>query len=162
MAFRFTKFIPECRCRFVCLSISIGTCRYLIVMLILFALQRISQNLHLDLLWTLAFDKMPPTMGIYSIWGKEDYDSPNISLDCLLPAGFLLQIEVMKDATILSIKKVFWISSFTFLNSPSSRLTLWWACNRKSRFNHDGSTPVCDAALVGWSQEVSDQQISWR
>jgi len=52
---------------------------------------------------------MPPTGAWYSIWATErdDYDSPELLLDCLLPTGIIVQLKhVSKDATLVDIKTV--------------------------------------------------------
>jgi len=52
---------------------------------------------------------MPPTGAWYSIWSteREDYDSPELLLDCLLPTGIIVQLKgVRKDATLADIKTV--------------------------------------------------------
>ena len=47
---------------------------------------------------------MAPTA--YSIWAQDDYDSPDIDIDCLLPNGILVPITVKKHETMASIKQV--------------------------------------------------------
>lgn len=47
---------------------------------------------------------MAPTDPSYSIWAQEDYDSPDLMLDCLLPNGIIIQMTVPKDALICTIK----------------------------------------------------------
>jgi len=52
---------------------------------------------------------MPPTGAWYSIWAteREDYDSPELLLDCLLPTGIIVQLKaVPKDAKLADIKMV--------------------------------------------------------
>jgi len=52
---------------------------------------------------------MPPTGAWYSIWATErdDYDSPDLLLDCLLPTGIIVQLKrVPKDAKLADIKTV--------------------------------------------------------
>jgi len=52
---------------------------------------------------------MAPTGAWYSIWATErdDYDSPELLLDCLLPTGIIVQLKhVSKDETLVDIKKV--------------------------------------------------------
>jgi hypothetical protein len=51
---------------------------------------------------------MPPTGAWYSIWSKadEEYDSPDLELDCLLPTGVIVPLRVEKAAQIRSIKEV--------------------------------------------------------
>ena len=52
---------------------------------------------------------MPPTGAWYSIWAteREDYNSPDLLLDCLLPTGIIVQLKgVQKDAKLADIKMV--------------------------------------------------------
>jgi len=52
---------------------------------------------------------MPPTGAWYSIWATErdDYDSQELLLDCLLPTGIIVQLKrVSKNATLVDIKSV--------------------------------------------------------
>jgi len=52
---------------------------------------------------------MPPTGAWCSIWAAErdDYDSQELKLDCLLPTGIIVQLEhVSKNAALADIKNV--------------------------------------------------------
>jgi len=51
---------------------------------------------------------MAPTGAWYSIWAAEedDYDSPELMLDCLLPTGIIVPLRVQKAAQIRTIKEV--------------------------------------------------------
>lgn len=55
---------------------------------------------------------MAPAEQTYSIWAEDDYDSPDLQLDCLLPNGIIIQMTVPKDALISKIKLV---RNFLFL-----------------------------------------------
>jgi len=64
---------------------------------------------------------MAPTGAWYSIWATErdDYDSPDLLLDCLLPTGIIVQLKhVSKDATLVDIKKVIVGTLPTLLGCP--------------------------------------------
>lgn len=50
---------------------------------------------------------MAPADPSYSIWAQEEnYDTPDLSIDCLLPNGIIIQMVVPKDALISTIKLV--------------------------------------------------------
>jgi len=63
---------------------------------------------------------MAPTGAWYSIWATErdDYHSPELLLDCLLPTGIIVQLKhVSKDATLVEIKSVIFKTYFFFYRS---------------------------------------------
>jgi len=63
---------------------------------------------------------MPPTGAWYSIWATErdDYDLPELLLDCLLPTGIIVQLKhVRKDAMLVDIKTVLFYDDFANLLS---------------------------------------------
>ena len=48
---------------------------------------------------------MAPTSDLGDLW-DDDYESPNVNVDCLLPTGIIVVIEVERDSTIMEIKAV--------------------------------------------------------
>jgi len=63
---------------------------------------------------------MPPTGAWYSIWAteREDYNSPDLLLDCLLPTGIIVQLKgVQKDAKLADIKMVLLTRATSYLLS---------------------------------------------